>query len=200
MGVTLFSKNTRLPQELLKTSRKSAIGSKREPRGQQSHLAKILLRFGLPPSMKTNRIIAFVRFALLGTALGLTAACSEKTRADASATAKDIYADTKDAVTSAWDKMKSYSFDKRGDFTTHAKALSAKMEADASALRANYSDTKASASRKAAMAELKNSEADYKEKVAALSHATADTWESAKQNVIASWDRLQAAYYKARTE
>ena len=67
-----------------------------------------------------------------------------------------------------------------------------------SELRANYSDATASASRKAAMAELKDSEADYKAKLDALGTATADTWDSAKQNVIASWDKLQASYFKAK--
>ena len=62
------------------------------------------------------------------------------------------------------------------------------------------SDAKASASRKAAMEELKKSEADYKTKVSALGDATEATWDSAKQNAIASWDRLQAAYYKARAD
>ena len=48
------------------------------------------------------------------------------------------------------------------------------------------------------MAELKDTEADYKAKLDALGTATADTWDAAKQNVIASWDKLQASYYKAR--
>jgi hypothetical protein len=48
------------------------------------------------------------------------------------------------------------------------------------------------------MAELKSNEADYKSKLDALGHASAATWDSAKQNVIASWDKLQASYYKAR--
>ena len=67
-----------------------------------------------------------------------------------------------------------------------------------SKLRAEYSDATASASRRAAMKELKDSEADYKEKLAAVGNATADTWASARDNVIASWDRLQASYAKAR--
>ena len=58
----------------------------------------------------------------------------------------------------------------------------------------------ASASRKAAMAEIKDSEAAYKGKIEALGTATADTWDSAKQNVISAWDHLQASYYKARAD
>ena len=50
------------------------------------------------------------------------------------------------------------------------------------------------------MAELKNSEADYKEKLAALGTASADTWDSAKQNVILAWDRLEVSYRKARAD
>ena len=126
--------------------------------------------------------------------------CSKKERADASATAKEAYADTKSAMSNAWDEVKSFSFDKRDQFTASAKALTSKMDAQLSEMRADYSEAKASASRKAAMAELKNSDIDYKEKVEALGSATAATWDSAKQNVIASWDRLQAAYYKARAE
>lgn len=126
--------------------------------------------------------------------------CSKKTRSDASDTVQGAYNDSKAAMSNAWDSVKTFSFDKRDDFVASAKSLSAKMDAQVSEVRASYSEAKASASRKAAMEELKNSEADYKEKVAALSGATAATWDSAKQNVIASWDRLQAAYYKARAE
>ena len=126
--------------------------------------------------------------------------CSKHDQNTASATAKEAYSDTKSAFANAWDNVKSYSFDKRSDFTDNAKALSAKMEAQLSALRADYSDAKASAARKAAMAELKSSEVDYKEKVDALGSATAATWDSAKQNTIAAWDRLQAAYYKAKAD
>jgi len=74
------------------------------------------------------------------------------------------------------------------------------MDSKLSELRATYSEAKASASRKAAMEALKNSESDYNEKLAALGIATADTWDSAKQNAISAWDKLQAAYDKARAE
>jgi hypothetical protein len=72
------------------------------------------------------------------------------------------------------------------------------MEVHVAQVRANFSEEKASASRKAAMQELKDSQANYQDKLKALATATADTWESAKQNVILAWERLQAAYYKAR--
>lgn len=126
--------------------------------------------------------------------------CSKADRSAAGAKTSEVVADTKNALSNAWDSVKSHTFEKRDDFTANAKAVTSKMDAQISELRANYSEAKASASRKSAMTELKNSEADYKEKVSRLGHATADTWDSAKQNVIASWDRLQAAYYKARAD
>ncbi|MES2697674.1 MAG: hypothetical protein V4773_29695 [Verrucomicrobiota bacterium] len=145
-----------------------------------------------------------LRFAALALLAGISAAvfvgCSKQDRADVKATTKEAYADTKDAIGNAWDKVKGHTFDQRTDFTANAKALTSRMDAQVSEVRANYSEAKASASRKAAMADLKNSEADYKQKVDALGSATSATWDSAKQNVIASWDRLQASYYKARAD
>lgn len=126
--------------------------------------------------------------------------CSKEERKDTGATIKEAYQDSKTAVANAWNDVKSYTFEKRNDFSASAKAMTAKMDSQLSELHANYSEAKASASRKAAMAELKDSEADYKAKLDALGTATADTWDSAKQNVIASWDKLQASYYKAKAE
>jgi hypothetical protein len=50
------------------------------------------------------------------------------------------------------------------------------------------------------MNELKDADADYKQKLAALGSATAATWDSAKASVIASWDKLEASYRKALAE
>ena len=135
-----------------------------------------------------------------GIAAVFFAACTREERAEAGAKAKDVYADSTAALSRGWDKLKSATFDKRGDVEAQAKALAAEMEAQASKLRANFSDARASASRRAAMEQLRNAEADYKEKLAALRNATADTWESAKNNTIAAWDRLEAAYRKALVE
>lgn len=126
--------------------------------------------------------------------------CTKEERVDAGAKAKEIYVDSKAALARGWDKVKSATFDKRGDVEAQGKALAAEMDAQASKLRANYSDAKASMSRKAAMEELKNAEADYKQKLSSLGNASADTWESAKNNTIAAWDRLEAAYRKALVE
>lgn len=132
--------------------------------------------------------------------LALSAGCSRHDTNDARAKLDHAYTEAKTAVADAWQDVKSYTFEKRHDFSASAKALNAKMDAEAAELRANYSDAKASASRRAAMEELKNSQADFHAKVDALGNATADTWDSAKENVVASWNRLQEAYYKARSD
>ena len=152
-------------------------------------------------NMKTKstsaRIIPVALLAASLSALAFTG-CSKHDQDKAGDKVKDAYQDTKDAVSHGWDNVKSYTFEKRDDFSASAKAMNAKMEAQIAEVHANYSEANASASRKAAMEELKNSEADYKEKLSALGNATADTWDSAKQNVIASWDKMKASYDKAR--
>jgi hypothetical protein len=145
------------------------------------------------------RLIPAALLAVSFSALAFTG-CSKKESSEAETKIKDAYQDTKTAVSNAWTDVKSYTFEKRSDFSASAKAMTSKMDAQVSELRANYSEAKASASRKAAMAELKDSEADYKAKLDALGTATADTWDSAKQNVISSWDRLQANYDKAKAD
>lgn len=143
-----------------------------------------------------------IRLVSLTALLAATAftGCNKSDRADASAAVKNGYNETTAAMSNAWNDVKSYSFDKKSDFEKSAKAMSAQMDAQLAEVRANYSEAKASASRKAAMAELKNSEADYKEKMSALGSATAATWDSGKQNVIASWEKLEASYRKARAD
>jgi len=128
------------------------------------------------------------------------AGCSKSDRADATSSVKSAYTDSKDAVVDAWNDVKSYTFDKRDDFNARATAQMDKMKARTSELRANYSEAQASASRKAALEELKNSEADYKDKIDALGNATADTWDSAKENAVSAWDRLKSSYDKARAD
>jgi hypothetical protein len=140
--------------------------------------------------------------SIVSVALGITAlvfaGCSKQDRADASATVKEAARDTKEAVADAWGDVKSFTYEKRDDFSAKARSLSAQWDVQVSELRANYSEAQATASRRAAMDELKNSEADYKEKLAALGNASADTWEAAKNNVVLAWDKLQASYRKAR--
>lgn len=151
------------------------------------------------PIMKT----AFTRisaFALGAAGLFAFSACNKQDQQKVTSAATSAYEDTKAAMSRTWDSLRAHTWDKRDDFTAQAKAMSSKMDEQIRSLRTDYSEAKASASRKAAMDELKSSEADYHQKLDALGNATADTWESAKQNVILAWDKMQAAYYKARAD
>jgi len=151
--------------------------------------------------MKTTavRTLSIATFITGLATFGFTG-CNKSDRTDVRSKTGEMMADTKEALGHGWDNVKSFTFEKRDDFRTNAKAMTSKMDAQLSELHANYSDAKASASRKAAMAEMKNSEAAYREKMEALGTATADTWDSAKQNVISAWDHLEASYYKARAD
>jgi hypothetical protein len=142
--------------------------------------------------------IPFLLLTALGAAALALTGCNKQDRADASATVRDAARDTKEAVVDAWGEVKSFTYEKRDDFNNRAKALAAQAEVQMSELRANYSEAQATASRRAAMDELKNSEADYKAKLDALGNASADTWDAAKNNVVLAWDKLQASYRKAR--
>ena len=117
---------------------------------------------------------------------------------DAKAATKDAYQDTKSALAKGWGNVKDYTYEKRSDFTKQVNAYEKEFEADYSKAKANYSEVEASAARKAAWAEVKNDEANFKEKSKALGNATAETWDAARDNVVAAWDRLQASYAKAR--
>jgi hypothetical protein len=156
-----------------------------------------------------NKLILTTTLLATSLAMLTLAACSKSKRddladkskeayQDTKAAVKEIAHDTKVAVVKSWDDLKGYTFEKRSNFATKLKAHQADFEAGVSKLRAEYSEATASTSRKAAMSELNDSEADYQEKLAAVGNATADTWDAARDNVIASWDRLQASYAKAR--
>lgn len=134
---------------------------------------------------------------LLLAGLALTG-CTREDRADISDKSRDAYNNVKSTSVNAWQDFKSATFEKKSEFSEHARAMQREFEAQTSKLKAEFSEAQASASRKAAMEELKNSEADYKEKLDALGNASGDTWDAARDNVVAAWDRMQAAYAKAR--
>ena len=150
--------------------------------------------------MKTHRSpVSPITLGLSGLLL-LGTGCSREERSEAGTKMREAYAESKAALTETWDKVKAYSFEKRDEFAASARSLGARMDSELSELRKNYSAERASAARKAAMEELRNSEADYKAKLGALGNATAATWDSAKQSVIAAWERLEASYRKARED
>lgn len=155
--------------------------------------------------MKTNHAIPApsirpLLLAAASAALLILSACSESKRDELADQTKEAVADSKAALARGWDHVKDFTFEKRSELELQLKAKQADLAAKLSELRADYAEEKASASRKAAMDELRNSERDYQEKLAALGTATADTWDAARHNVAAAWDRLEAAYAKARAD
>jgi len=145
---------------------------------------------------KSIRTALFATLTLSVLSLGI-AGCDKSDRKQAADQANDMYETSKTAVVDTWNDVKGYSFDKSNDFKQRAKAMSSDFDARMSKLKAEYSDAQASESRKAAWAKLQSDRADYEAKLDALGDATADTWESAKNNVVAAWDRMEADYNKA---
>ncbi|MBP6507458.1 MAG: hypothetical protein KA257_07820 [Opitutaceae bacterium] len=136
----------------------------------------------------------------LGLSALALAGCSKSDRTEIKSDLKDTYRDAKVAAANAWSDLKDFSFEQRADFSNRAAAMTAKLDAEISDLKSDAADAKASASRSAAMDELRNARADLNTKLTALSHATADTWSSAKAEVIAAWEQVEAAYKKAKAD
>src|ERR1700710_1836974 len=92
-----------------------------------------------------NSSARFISVALIGASfIALVGGgCSKHDRNEAGDKVKDAYQDTKTAVGNAWDNVKSYTFEKRSDFSASAKAMTSKMDADVSELHANYSEATA---------------------------------------------------------
>jgi hypothetical protein len=126
--------------------------------------------------------------------------CTKQDQAKVTAAANSAYDETKAAMARTWDKVKANTWDKRDEFAASAKSLGAKMEDQVRDLRTQYENSSAEAKRKAAMEDLKKSQADYRQKVDALGTATAETWDAAKKNVIEAWDKLQARYAQAKAD
>jgi len=147
--------------------------------------------------MKNPILLTSLTVAVLSVSL---IACSKSTSEKVSDKASHAYETSKTAVVDTWHDVKAYSFEKSDDFKQRAEAISSDLDAKISKLKTEASEAKASASRSAVMDELKNSRADLSAKLAALGTATADTWESAKSNVITAAKRVEAAYDKARAD
>jgi phenylalanyl-tRNA synthetase alpha subunit len=137
---------------------------------------------------------------LISAGLGILTlgACSKSERQDLKEDTKAAYQETKDKVAEGWDRLKTFTYEQREAFSAEFNSKQAAVEAELSELRADYSEAKASASRKAAMDDLRNAETNYKEKLSSLGRATADTWNAARDNVISAWDELQASIARAR--
>ncbi len=141
--------------------------------------------------MKLNIISKFIGISAISLAV---LGCSKSTSENVGEKAASAYQTSKEAVVNTWNDAKDYTFEKSSDFKDRAEAMSSNADAKISKLKSEYAEKKASASRSAAMQELKSAQASLSEKIAALGSATAATWDSAKADVIAAGKRVEAAY------
>jgi len=146
-----------------------------------------------------NRILATIVLAGAGAVLVSMPACSKKESETLADQAKDAYKDASAKVSEGWEKLKTFTFEQRDAFVAEFNTKQAETEAEVSKLQADYSESKATASRKAAMEDLKSSDTKFKEKLSALGRASADTWGAARDDVIAAWDELQASIARAKS-
>ncbi len=136
---------------------------------------------------------------MLAAALAL-AACSDRDRSNVRTDTANTVDRAQSSMSAAWNDVKGYTYEKKDDFVANTRAMTSKMDAEISELQAKYAGAKADASRSAAMDELKSARSNFNDKMSALGRATADTWNQAKQESIAAWDRVEAAYRKARAD
>lgn len=122
-------------------------------------------------------------------------AAGSGTRASTSAT----NAASTSPATESWTELRTYSYDRRGEFNSSLNAMSARVDAEISSMKADASGAKASQSRQDAMKEVESAKSDFDGKAAALGRASKDTWDQARDELAAAWDRLQAALQKARS-
>lgn len=120
--------------------------------------------------------------------------------ADTAASTSASNASLTQPTTDNWTELRTYSYDKRGDFNSSLNAMTAKVDAEVSQLEADASAARASRARKDAIAEVKSDKANFDEKSAALARASQDTWNQARDEAAAAWDKLQASLAKARAE
>jgi hypothetical protein len=104
------------------------------------------------------------------------------------------------AIENSWNGFKDATFERKNDFTQHAQSMKSRTEAEIAEIKAEASSANASASRKAAWEQIKSDQANFDQKMNALGRASKDTWQQAKQETIAAWEKLEASIRKARAD
>lgn len=139
-----------------------------------------------------------VTAALLAASVALTAGCSRHDRRSLSENAGATYQRTVNSLDRTWNRVKSYGYDQRDAAVNDLKSASNRADAQIDTLQADYAQGRANANGRAALQDLKAADADYHSKLDALGRASADGWNAAKQQAIASWHRLEAALDRAQ--
>lgn len=152
------------------------------------------------PDIPTQINRRWVVAASLIVAAVAVSGCSRQQGRNLSEQAGDAYQHAGNSLDRTWDHVKSYSYDQRDTVVRDLHSASARTDVQIDTLQANYAQGRANASGRAALQDLRAADSDYHSKLDALSHASADGWNAAKEQAIASWHRLEAALDRARTQ
>lgn len=97
-------------------------------------------------------------------------------------------------------KLKAFTYEQRADFLLMVQDLDRQSDAALANESAGYIEVKSTPARRKAMDALRAAVADFKDKTAKIDNAKAENWESITVNLANSWENLQGAHAKARTE
>lgn len=150
--------------------------------------------------MNTAIRFRILTLPLIASAALFVSACSKNERSELKSDTAHAFDKAKSAVAGAWADVKDYSYEKKDDFVASSKAMTSKLDAEISELRAKYAGAKADAKRSAAWDKLTSARTNFDQKMSALGSATSATWEQAKREAVAAWDNLQAAYHEAKAD
>jgi hypothetical protein len=90
------------------------------------------------------------------------------------------------------DALTSFDFERRDEFAVQFKAMHSEFAAQLREYQA--ANPEAGKDPDSPMSEVLSAEADFKNKLDAVSTADANSWNTARDNVTAAWERLQAAF------
>lgn len=94
-------------------------------------------------------------------------------------------------------ELKSAPFEKRDDFTTSIKEAAAQIDQRISDLQAAQAGRTPGEALTRAREDLKAARADLDDRISALTHATAETWNTVRDQTLGSLLRVHEAYRKA---
>lgn len=97
-----------------------------------------------------------------------------------------------------WAELRTYSYDRRGEFNSALNAMSAKVDAEIATLQSKSTAASNADNKLAALREVREAKSEFDGKAAALGRANEARWDAARDEVAQAWDRLQEALRKAR--
>jgi Skp family chaperone for outer membrane proteins len=98
----------------------------------------------------------------------------------------------------SWNELRSYTFERRGEFNSSLNAMSSKVDAEIATLKSKASGANAD-NKQEALKEVQKAKAEFDGKAAALGRASQQQWEESREEVAEAWERLQSALQRARS-